>query len=201
MAEDAVRLFEEYAVRVAQGERPDVCALLERAGPERADLARLLDRFLATRPASEPDPDTLAAFKGLVEGRSPLHELRLRRGLKVDDVVFALLAALELDVAKKQKLAAYYHELEHGLLDRSRVSARVFDALMEILRTERRELLGWPGRLLTTQPAYYRNVPAGARGCNGDAPVVEHPPAGLRAPPQADAGEWDEVDELFCGSR
>ncbi len=195
MADDPVTLFEEYAVRVARGERPDVREYLDRAGPARSELARLLDRFLADRPPRAPDPQTVATLQAWIAGEPTLLELRRRRRLRREDVVAALLARLGLDAAKREKVAGYYHELESGLLDTSRVDRRVFDALAQALHTPVRDLLAWPGRPgADAAPAYYRAEPAAS------APP---PPAGVPAASGAPSvtPEWDEVDELFLGPR
>jgi hypothetical protein len=190
MAEDVVKLFEEYAVRVARGERPDVREYLDRAGAEREELARMLDRLIASRPAQEPDPDTVALFKAWLGGEPTLLELRRRRGLRRNDIVSGLLRRLALDPAKREKVAGYYHELESGLLDVGHVDRRVFDALAEVLGAPVRDVLAWPARPpATLARAYYRAEPG----------VAEAPPP--PAVPEPAESEWDEVDELFRGPR
>lgn len=187
MAEDAVTLFEEYAARVARGERPDVREYLERAGDERPDLARLLDRLIAGQPAREPEPETVELVRSWLHGEPTLLELRRRRRLRREDVVSALVERLRLDPAKREKVAGYYHELESGLLDRRRVGRGVFEALAEILMVPPRDLLAWPGRPLASPAAFFR--------VDADAAPLEEPPAA----PQRGQGGWDEIDELFQG--
>ena len=67
-------------------------------------------------------------------GEPPLLLLRKRRKLRRDAVIAALMTALQLDPAKREKVAGYYHELETGLLDPEGVDRTVWAALGEFLR-------------------------------------------------------------------
>jgi hypothetical protein len=183
MAEDVLTLFDEYAARYARGERPDAREYLTRAGAQAAELARLLERFVAASPAPEPAEETVALIRAWRSGEPPLLELRRRRGLRRAEVVDALVAALGLDPAKREKVAGYYHELESGLLDPGRVDRRVFQTLAETLRANVEDVLAWepPVRL---EGVYYRRTDAAATA----PPMAAEP----EEPP-------DEIDRLFRG--
>ncbi len=188
MNSDVSRLFDEYAVRYSRGERPDARAYLERAGAGAGELAGLIDAFLTRAPAPEPDENTVALMQAWAAGEPPLLALRVRRGLRREAVVDALLAALGLAPEKRAKVARYYHELESGLLDPAAVSRSVFEALGETLRARAADLQSWRAR---------PPEPAAAAFLRAPEPVAA-PPAAL-APAQPEE-EWDEVDELFRGA-
>ena len=122
---------------------------------------------------------------GWLQGDPPLLELRRRRGLRRDVFVDALVRLLGLDPRKREKVARYYHELETGLLDASRVDRRVFAALAEALRARAEDLPPWSAPPRPPEGVYLRAAEPAA------APSV-------RLPPAAEA-EWDEIDRLFCG--
>jgi hypothetical protein len=179
-------LFDEYAARYARGERPDAREYVERAGDGGAELADLIDAFLARAPAPAPDAETVALFEAWVAGESPLRALAAERGLGRGALVDALAKALAIDPAKREKLAGYVHELEWGLLDTAGVSRRVWDALAGILGARAQELAGWRPRPLAAEAAMYRA---------DDVAAVSGPPVG------EEPDERDEVDELFTGGR
>ena len=185
MAEDVYRLFDDYAVRYARGERPDARVYLSRAGDGADELADLLDRFLAAAPPPPVDDDLVAAFDAWLAGAPPLLELRVRRGMRRDDVVDGLIERLGLDRGKREKVKRYYHRLETGLLEPSGVDRRVFEALGEALRARVEDLLAWRPRPLEA-PAYLR--------ADADASPLA-PPAVGRA--RSVAEEPDEIDALF----
>ena len=191
MAEDVFTLFDEYAVRYARGERPDARAYLTRAGEGADDLAELLERFLAAAPAPPTDEDLVAAFEAWLAGDPPLLELRIRRGLRRDEVVDGLIERLSLDRAKREKVKRYYHRLETGLLEPSGVDRRVFEALGEALRARVEDLLAWRPRPL--EAAAYLRADADA------AAAPPTPPAALIA--KEAVAEPDEIDALFTQGR
>jgi hypothetical protein len=177
-------LFDEYAAAYARGERPQAREYLARAGPQADELAGLIDRFLVSAPAVEPDAETMTIVGALVEGHPPLLELRVQRGLRREQVVDALVRLLNLDAKKEAKVAAYYHQLEGGLLEPRGVDRRVWDALAETLKTRVDDLVAWRPRPAETVPAYLRA---------SSAPAVMPP----LASPAAAESERDEIDELF----
>jgi hypothetical protein len=185
LADDVITLFDEYALRFARGEAPDAREYLERAGPGREALADLIDRYLAEVPPREPDEDLVAAFAAWASGEPPLLELRVRRGVRRDAIVEAIVARFGLPQAKRAKVGRYVHRLETGLLDLRGVDRGVLEAWAGALRARVDDLLAWrppEAEEAAASPAYLRSAAA----------AVE-----LDLPPQASADEWDEVDELF----
>ena len=186
MADDVMRLFDDFAARFARGERPDAREYLAQAHDAADELAALIDRFLETVPPPPPDEDALVAVQAWLAGDPPLLELRKRRGVKVDGVVDALVERLGVDRAKREKVKRYYQQLETGLLDPARVSGRVFDALSETLHARVREALTWRPRPVAYESAFLRAdaVP--------DARTLAYAPAAAAEP-----AEQDEIDKLF----
>lgn len=191
MGEDILTLFEEFARRYDRGEQPDPRSYLDRAGDGSARLGGLIDRYVQRAPLREPSADEVAVMQAWIEHGDPtLVTLRTRKGLRREAVVEALLAAFRLPAAKRGKLAGYYHRLENGLLDLSRVDGRVLDELARAFGVSRAELAVLPGRSPVAERAFYRQA-----GAPLSAPsVMEAAPRALEEP-----GEWDEVDELFLG--
>ena len=113
-------------------------------------------------------------------GEPPLLALRVRRGLKREQVVDALIERFRLDRGQREKVRRYYHELESGLL---RPSRRLLDGLEEILGTRVTDLIGLKPRPLQAAPAYYRD----------DVLVL----AERSAAPAPAAEPEDEIDRLF----
>lgn len=189
MAETIAELFDEFARRFSAGERPNVGDYLDRAGEEADELAALLDAFLQAAPPPPPAEETVAMMEAWAAGEPPILALRTQRGLKRAEVIGALMKLLGLDPAKEKKVAGYYHRLETGLLDPSRVDRRVFDALEETLKTRVTELLNWRPPPLEAEPAMYR-VALDATATEMAAPA---------APPVQPAEAPDEIDRLFGG--
>jgi len=181
-------LFDEYAVRYARGEQPDPVLFLDRAGDDADALAEMIDRFLQWVPPPALDDVAVALMQAWLAGEPPLRELRVKRGLRVEDVVRQLSAEFDVDVAHVGKLRRYFQRLERGGLDAGRVDRRVFEALAAALQTSASTLRSWasaPRRAQTAAPAY-----RGAR-----EPTV------APAVPLAEDEGWDGVDELFLGPR
>lgn len=190
-------LFDEYATAYARGERPRVAEYLDRAGPGADELSRLLDRFLVAAPRREPDAQALAIVGSWLENEPPLIGLRVQRGIKVDAVVKQLVGELGLDAKKADKVKRLYQRLEGGLLEPSKVSSRVWDALGGLLGPGVKEARGWrPGELRGAAAAFYRRA---------DAPVAQasldlSPPMAAKAMRMEDprrVQEPDEIDRLF----
>src|SRR5687768_11797508 len=146
MADEVYGLFDDYAARFARGERPDARSYLARAGEGADELAALIDRYLESAPAPAPDEDARAVAADWIAGEPPLLALRTRRGLRRDEVVDALMSALRLSPAKREKLKRYYHRLEGGLLEPARVNRRVFEALADTLRASVADVSRWRAR-------------------------------------------------------
>src|SRR3954469_5533763 len=125
MAEDVFVLFDEFAASFARGERPDARDYLERASDGRDELAALIDGYLERVPPPAPDDDAVLLASAWLPQQPPPLQHRTQRGLRRDEVVDALIAALTLETGKRDKVKRYYHELEGGLLDPDRVDRRV----------------------------------------------------------------------------
>ena len=144
---DIDSLFAEYVAEHRAGGEADPLVFIGRANPDdRSELVELIDGFLARVDRAPFDPDayrgsvaesTVEALERALGGRSGLWpavlpRLRLSIGLKRSELVARLSA--RLDVADQaDKVASYYHAMEQGTLDASRVSAQVLDALSGIL--------------------------------------------------------------------
>src|SRR5262245_18812153 len=180
---DVVALFEEYAAAYAHGDRPRAAEYLTRAGPAADELAKLIDGWLRAVPVPEADKETIALAEAWTAGQPPLVELRSRRGIRVDDVVDAIVASLSLDPAKRPKVKRYYERLEMGLLDPARVSRRIIAVVRGLVGERTTEALAWRAPEPRVAPAYDR---VGAEMATGLAGVTE---------PERD----DEIDRLFTG--
>jgi len=189
LADDVFTLFDEYAVRWARGEAPDAREYLARAGPASEELAELLDRFLASAPPGEPDEELATSFAAWAAGEPPLLELRVRRGVRRDELVEAIVERFGLPQAKRAKVGRYVHRLETGQLDTRGVDPGVLEAWAGVLRARLDDLLAWrpPPRAPEAGVSYLRASTLG----------VESADSWLSAP----AEEWDEVDELFAGRK
>jgi len=193
--EPAELLFEEFAVRSARGEHPDVRDYLERAGDDRDELAALLDGYVAATPAQAPSAETLATFAELLPGDAetpPMLAARVRLGLPRTQVVRTLMEWLAIPREEEDRVARYYHELETGLLDPKRVQPLVWHNLAKIFGTGIRALVLHP-----TEPppamvaAYYRL---------SDDVVLDAAASPALPSMAAAAPERDEVDMLFTGN-
>jgi hypothetical protein len=175
--------FEALASLPADAEAAEIGALLAQT-EELGDAD--VDMLLSAGPSAPAVPDdtieqevarAMDRDRRELEGRI-LEAVRNFRGLRTSDLVESLRSTFGIDVEKRDKLRAYYHDLEEGLLPPMDVNRRVYEALAEALEV----------RAMTL-------IPVGAR------PQSVH----RYAPPLADEREreqpedWDEVDELFRG--
>jgi hypothetical protein len=180
-------LFAEFVEAHASGRRPDVRDYLARAGGEREQLGRLLDRFLSVAPVQEPDEETKVLLNARLEHVTPLTAARTRLPLKVDELVERLRAALGLPESLRPRLKTAYQELEAEQLDPAGVDSRVWDGLRGILGLDARRLLGGAEPPPFAAVAYQR---VGGRGLQSMASAVVDRTA---------ENEPDEVDLLFRG--
>jgi hypothetical protein len=183
LADRLFELLDEFVVRYRRGEEPDLSEYLARAGEQADDLARLADRLLQALPPPQPSEASVVLAHAWVAGQPPLLELRVKRGLKREDVVDFLRKDLGLAADLREKLHERYHELETGQLAPAPVDRRVWKALAAALHTRAGDLMAWtrPVPPLEAKPMY--------RG------LAAH--AALDVDLANDRGEPDEVDRLF----
>ena len=184
MSERLFELFDDYAAAYARGERPSAEEYLAKAGADREQLASLLDEYVRRAPVHGPSEDDVRHLGLLLAEEPALLALRVQRGMRVDDVVGALVARLALEESMTAKVKRYYQRLEGGLLDPRGLSARLRSALSETLGEGAGEAVSWTAPP-TAAPAFLRR-----------ADYVEAESAA--AAPAAPAAE-DEVDRLFTG--
>ena len=182
-------LFDEFAAAYARGERPSLDDYLARAGEDAGELARLADAWLERAPAPPAREDSVELLDAFLAGEPGLVALRARRGLRVDDVVDALLGKLSLDVAKRDKVKRLYQQLEGGLLDPGRVSAKVWGVVRDVVGPAAEEAARWGGRPLAAEAVFSR-----ADALYRTAAAAP-PPLAKRAAPADE--QPDEIDRLF----
>lgn len=178
-------------------------------------LGRMIDRFLEAGPRPDPKlvgPDhpevetavgqILPRLDGRAGGLSRLLvERRSELELSQSDVVGAIAGELEATGEEREKIDAYYHDLEWGSLPAGGLADRLLDSLAAALQSTRESLraagrvLG-PGRASSSGPVYARSVEP------GDA-VLGMASPGLPADRSAGTGRRatppDRIDELFTG--
>src|SRR4051812_13057072 len=173
---DVDALFDRWAAALARGEQPDPLTLIREAGESADELARMMDRYLRARPRAEPDPETVDLARAWIAGEAPLVQLRVRRGVRTDDMVDAVMTEFALPREKRAIVKRYYHRLEAGLLDPSRLSRPLLDLLARALRVPTTSILAWRPRPLEVAPAY-RIAPEAlaAPPMRAAAPVAREP--------------------------
>ena len=124
-----------------------------------------------------------------VPQQPPVLVLRLRRKLRREAIVAALVERLGLDPAKSRKVAGYYADLEVGVLDPEPVDRRVWDVLADVLEANVRALAGLRLPPLATEAAYHRVQ---------DAPELAMQAALMQTALSAE--EPDDVDRLFTAA-
>jgi hypothetical protein len=206
---DVERLFSEYIAEHRAGGEADPRAYLDRVeGIDRAELEALIDAYLQRSPGGDWDPEAFHGSSASIladrlartfTGRAGLWPVvlpRLRERAQVmrEDIARRLAEALGV-AGKEEKVAAYYHEMEQGLLPAEGVDPKVTDRLAEILRTSG-EFLRRSGQSLGTGAAPGEPAAVFART------KTAAPAAGMPSTPErmeATDAEWDEVDRLFRG--
>jgi hypothetical protein len=182
--EDLRTLFDEYATAYARGEQPHVRDYLARAGDGADELGRLLEGFLGAAPRPQADADTIALVSAWAENEPPLVHLRASRGVRVDEVVEAIVEEVGLATAAAPRVKRYYQRLEQGRLDASGVSELVWNVLRRLIGPAADTAAAWHSRPPAPQAAFYR---AAIQTSAADAAMAKE----LVVP------ERDEVDELF----
>lgn len=203
------RLLAEYIAEHRAGGEADPLVYLDRApDDQRIELAERIDAYLARAPRRAFDVAAFAAsdaertaeeIERALAGDSGLWPailpgLRHRAGLRRGELISRLAGALGVP-DRADRVAGYYHQMEHGLLPSRGVSDRVLEALGAIVG-ESAAMLRDAGAALHSAPGEL--PPAGAvfaRTATSDTPEA----AAGAARPVPPADEWDEVDELFRG--
>ncbi len=213
---DVDQLLKRYIAEHRAGGEADPRPYLDQVeGTDRAELAELIDAYLARAPGQAWDED---AYRGSIAERlvESLHEslagesgswptllpeLRNRARIRRETLVERLAAALGV-AGREEKVADYYNRMEHGRLDPAGVSDRVLEALAAIVDTTV-EALRRAGQTVTaaTEP----DADAVFARKAAPPPPEYGEPAGMARPgeaagaPKGSAPERDEVDELFLG--
>jgi hypothetical protein len=181
--ESVDRLFEEFVSAYGQGRNPDLRDYLDRAGSARAELGRMIDRYLAIAPIAETDDETLVLLSARIAGRTPIAEARERRNLTVTAVVERLREVLGLATSLTDRLQDAYEDLERDWLDPRGVRQPVWAALEGIFGFNVRKLVTGP----EPEPLAWEAVLLRRETREGPASP------GTAAEPRP----RDEVDELF----
>jgi hypothetical protein len=206
---DPEQLFRQFVDAYSENGSTDPRPYLARAeGVDREELRALIEAYLERAPRREWDPDAyagslaeralMAAQPESAEGVEAwpvlLPKLRTRARLKRATLVERLAAALGFP-DEEERVAAYYHEMEQGLLPAGGVSTRVLEALGSILGA--------------SVEALRRSGQAGQRAAEIGGKVFARrgAPANGQASPgveamelaQADQRTPDELDRLFTG--
>jgi hypothetical protein len=191
-------LFEEFVSRWARDEAVNVTELLERAGPETDELARLIDEFLARAPRREPTEESRAAVAAIaarLEREPPLLAARVAARKRVRDVSAAIVLLCGLPDEAEALVRSYYQRLEGGLLDPGGVSERVWSAL--------EHSFGAAVRALAVQSLPPKRLDAAesvAFGRLASADLWIAPAAAAPVPPDEPAeAVRRQVEELFTG--
>jgi len=208
---DVAKLLQDFIAEDRAGGPADPLEYLQRVeGDDRAELAALIDGYLARAPRRPFDPaafaqsparavvEELGRALGGTSGTWPalLPRLRHRAQLRRAEVVARL--AEELDAQREQvdKVARYYHQMEHGTLPAAGVSDRVLEALARLLGVTA-ERLREAGRSGRGMPPAAGAASAFARVGTPDPQYVEvEEPMGAPSP----AEPADEIDALFTGA-
>jgi len=205
------RLLQEFQRDFEAGGslRPsDVLARVE--GADRRELEALIDAYLARAPrrpfdaaAFEASParaladDLAEALEGEAgTWRAVLPRLRDAARLRRSELVRRLAAGLGV-AGREEKVARYYHEMEHGLLDPNGVSDRVLAVLAELVGTTPERLRDAGERLRPTD-----EPPGTVAFARAATPAEEYrEQIGAPASPASEVRDADEVDRLFTGGR
>ena len=208
---DVAKLLQDFIAEDRAGEPADPLAYLQRVeGNDRAELEALIDGYLARAPRRQFDraafpqsparavAEELGRALGGASGTWPalLPRLRHRAQLRRAEVVTRLADELEAGPDQVDKVAGYYHQMEHGTLPAAGVSDRVLEALARVVGVTA-ERLREAGRGGLGMPPAAAAAGAFARVGSPDPQYVEAEElmaAGSPAQPP------DEIDALFTGA-
>jgi hypothetical protein len=204
-------LLAEFRAGYEAGERPDLAAIVERAPEdERQTLRERIDSYLMDAPRRAWDPAAYEAslakqsvervWESLegVSGSWPqlLPHLRNRAKIRRQELVERLAAALGVG-DRTERVAEYYNDMEHGRLRAAGVSARVFEALAEIVGTSA-ETIRAAGEGVRPEaaggPLFARLAEVDERYLATDQEMA------VGGAPEPARSDRDEVDELFTGA-
>jgi hypothetical protein len=204
----ADRILSEFIDAWRAGDRPDAGAFVDRAPPaERPELAGAIETFMALAPEPGYDADAWSALTAdpavaraadAVEADAAepwsalLPRLRARHGLSLDGLAATVAERLGIR-GREAKTRAYLDDLEHDRLVPQRLSRRLVDVLGAVLGAPAAWLeRAGEGPAAPATALYRRQDPA----ADAEQRLEVIADAML-----ADAGDWDEVDELFQGGR
>ncbi len=209
------QLLDAFVAQDAGATPADPAEFLDQVqGSEREALVELIDAYLADAPRRPVSPEQIRgeaavppAARDLADalqrsmfgasGEWPVLLPRLRDRARIARKALVAELAARLGVAgESERVSAYYHEMERGLLPAEGVSDRVLGALGDLLG-ETTERLREAGRAIAPMrgaggaPAYARAV----------TPPEELADAVAAAAPAQSAAprEHDLVDDLFTG--
>lgn len=205
------RRYERYVEEFRQGEADPGPALAGLDEESRRILGLKIEAFLETGPVPDPEmmsPDdprvveAAAALMPRLDGRAGgLSLLLARRRQKLElsqaGMVKALGQELGASEPEREKIDAYYHDLEWGTLPAAGLADQVVEAMARILRTtsdslrEAGRTLG-PARASSTGPVYARMV-------EEDGAIHDIASAPSSVSPSREATPPDRIDRLFTG--
>ena len=209
---DVDRLFSEFVEADLAGDAPDPSEYAARIeGAERTELEDLIDAYYVDAPPRKWDPE---AFRGSEAERitdaidrsfrgraglwpTVLPRLRHRAKLKRGELVERLADALGVGEGA-EKVGAYYHEMEQGLLPAEGVSNRVLETLGDLLGTTAAALRR-AGRSLAEDVSPSDTDAVFARIARPDAEFADGMDAEEAPADRAVERPRDEIDELFTG--
>jgi hypothetical protein len=208
---DVAQLLQDFIAEDRADGPADPLAYLQRVeGSERAELEALIDGYLARAPRRPFDraafaqsparavTEELGRALGGVSGTWPalLPRLRHRAQLRRAEVVARLAQELQAKPEQVDKVARYYHQMEHGTLPATGVSDRVLEALARVVGVTA-ERLREAGRGGLGVPPPGAAASAFARVGTPDRQYVDAEELMAAASP-ADAP--DPIDALFTGA-
>ena len=208
---DVDKLLQDFIAEDRAGGLADPLEYLERVeGNDRTELETLIDGYIARAPRREFDraafassparavAEELGRALGGASGTWPalLPRLRHRAQLRRSEVVTRLAEELDAKPEQVDKVARYYHEMEHGTLPAAGVSDRVLEALARVVgATADRLREAGRGTLGAAPPAA-----AGAAFARVGSPDPEYVDVEALKAARTTSEPPDEIDALFTGA-
>ena len=206
---DVDRLLAEYVAEHRGGGAADSAAYLNQLhGADRAELAALIDGYLARAPRRTFDADAyrgstaetmVEALDTSLRGQAGLWpallpRLRSDAQIKRSDLVERLASALGAP-DQSEKVGHYYHQMEQGLLAPHGVSDRVLSALARIVNVSAAAIRRAGEAVAPATPG------AGTQAVFARANAASELPQAVAAAAAPGEQAWDEVDRLFLGGQ